>query len=103
MLKFIGYRPSVFALAAILAVPAAPLSAQELDTAPGDVTVYGSEPTEGPKIEGVIVARSGEQLRIATENGTNEIAIDDQTSIRAKGGFLGILSTLSLCLSVCPS
>lgn len=92
-----AYKNGALALIApiaMLAIPAgSTLSAQELPAAPDapSVTVTGEAPTEGPKIEGVIVARSGNMLRIAGEDGSVvELGIDEQTDIRAKGGFLGL-------------
>ncbi len=57
---------------------------------PADVltTVYGSE---GPEIEGVLSARSGELIKVVTADGaTTTIAVTDETQVRGTGGFLGI-------------
>ncbi len=57
---------------------------------PSDVltTVYGGE---GPEIEGVLSARSGELIKVITADGTTTtIAVDDETQVRSTGGFLGI-------------
>src|SRR3546814_961513 len=46
---------------------------------------------EGPEIEGIISARSGDGMQVTTADGTNTvIAINDATRIKASGGFLGI-------------
>ncbi|MEW4447556.1 OmpA family protein [Qipengyuania sp. JC766] len=64
----------------------------------GDVvaTAYGSLPdrsemTEGPEIEGIISARKGNRIQITSEDGTRTVVnVDDQTEIKASGGFLGL-------------
>ncbi len=87
---------SLFLLAA-LAVPASgSLSAQEQDRPEGEVltTVYGTqagERTAGPEIEGIISARSDDRIQVTAADGTRTtIAIDDETEIKASGGFLGL-------------
>src|SRR3546814_11376673 len=46
---------------------------------------------EGPEIEGIISARSGDGMQVTTADGTNTvIAINDATRIKASGGFLGL-------------
>nr|WP_247714016.1 OmpA family protein [Qipengyuania xiamenensis] len=69
------------------------LSAQE--TAPEDtnIDVYGQAMTEGPEVEGIITARTGDTMTVTLENGTRtDIIIDDGTEIKATGGFLGLSS-----------
>ena len=87
----------VLFLLATLAVPASGLSAQQQDPSNGEtLTVYGSLPdraemTKGPEIEGIISARSGDRVEVAVADGSRAIvAVDDQTRIRASGGFLGL-------------
>lgn len=54
------------------------------------VTVYGTL-TDGPDIEGIISARSGNQIQVTTNEGARTIiTIDEDTEIKAKGGFLGM-------------
>lgn len=50
-----------------------------------------AEMTEGPEIEGIISARSGDRIQVTTADGTNTaIAVNDATRIKASGGFLGL-------------
>lgn len=56
-------------------------------------TVYSSpaEMTEGPEIEGIISARSGDRMQVTTADGINTVvAINDATRIKGSGGFLGL-------------
>ena len=88
---------------AVLAVPAwSGLAAQQQIAADGanSITVTGSTPTdltglaEGPEVEGLISARSGEQMQITGADGTStRILVSDATKIRASGGFLGLNRT----------
>jgi outer membrane protein OmpA-like peptidoglycan-associated protein len=79
--------------AAALTIPAmGSLAAQELEAADDEVltTVYGTVPTEGPEVKGTIVARSDDRIQIRTEDGNSTVVtINDNTLIRATGGFLG--------------
>ena len=80
-------------LAGMLAVPAAGLSAQQAEATGDDVltTVYGEAPVEGPKVEGVITARRDNLLQVTARDGSRStIAINEETDIRGKGGFLGL-------------
>ncbi len=82
---------------AMLAGPAS-LAAQQQDSSNGEVmaTVYGTLPapeemTKGPKVEGIIAARSDGRIQVATADGNNTaIAIADYTKIKSSGGFLGL-------------
>ncbi|WP_411339502.1 OmpA family protein [Sphingopyxis sp. J-6] len=72
--------------------------AQAQDTAGGEpmATVYGTLPspeemTKGPKVEGIISARSDGRMQVTTADGNNTvIAIADYTKIKSSGGFLGL-------------
>lgn len=84
--------------AIIVAVPGS-LAAQQETPPDADLTatVYGApadeviELAEGPEIDGVISARRGDQIQVTSEDGANTIiAINDETQIRGKGGFLGL-------------
>jgi outer membrane protein OmpA-like peptidoglycan-associated protein len=87
-----------FALAA-LALPAwSALSAQQAEDP--SITVTGEAPadiaglSEGPEVEGVIAARHGDQLQIATADGASTaVLVSGATKIAAKGGFLGLNKT----------
>ena len=71
---------------------------QQQDSSNGEVmaTVYGTLPapeemTKGPKVEGIIAARSDGRIQVATADGNNTaIAIADYTKIKSSGGFLGL-------------
>ncbi|MFL0355575.1 OmpA family protein [Erythrobacter sp. GH1-10] len=86
-------KAGALALAAALAVTApTALAAQDQgDTDDVLTTVYGTVPTEGPEIEGVISARNGDMIQVTGEDGrAHMITILDETEIKAKGGFLGL-------------
>jgi OOP family OmpA-OmpF porin len=82
---------------AAMAVPAASLSAQGALDSPSSITVTGEAPpadleglSEGPKIEGIISARSGERIRVTTANGAStDVLISQASDIKSTGGFLG--------------
>lgn len=93
-MRVISNKAGATFLLAMLAMPAwTGLSAQQQQAAEGEVltTVYGSVPTEGPEIEGIISARDGERLQITGKDGTSTVVtIIDETRIRGTGGFLGL-------------
>jgi len=82
---------------AMLAGPAA-LAAQQQDTTEAEpmATVTAELPspdqmTKGPKVEGIISARSDGRMQVTTADGNNTaIAIADYTKIKSSGGFLGL-------------
>lgn len=76
-------------LLSAMALPmAAPLTAQEANS---DIDVYGSALTEGPKVEGMITARTDDRIQVTTENGqATTIIVDEGTEVKASGGFLGL-------------
>ncbi|MBO9499789.1 MAG: OmpA family protein [Novosphingobium sp.] len=98
-MKAVSKNSGALFLLAALAVPASGLYAQS-DTAPANgvlTTVYGERipdratMTAGPKIEGVIAARKGDMIQVATTDGSRKtIAIGDDTKVRSSGGFLGL-------------
>lgn len=62
-----------------------------------NINVYGTPPVdlasaaEGPEIEGIISARSGEMMQVTAADGTSTaIAIADGTKVRASKGLFGI-------------
>ena len=88
---------------AMLAAPAmggltaqAQEQAQETSDSEVMTTVYGQLPspdqmTKGPKVEGIISARSDGRMQVTTADGNNTaIAIADYTKIKSSGGFLGL-------------
>jgi OmpA-OmpF porin, OOP family len=82
-------------LVAMLAVSAAPsaFAQDQQQNGRDDIVVNGPAPsqmTEGPEIKGVIAARSGDQLKIATEGGaTTTVSITEATRIKSGGGLFG--------------
>ena len=81
-------------LLAMVAMPAwAGLSAQQ--NAPDPITVVGEAPadltglTEGPEVQGVISARTGDRIQVNTANGVTPILVSSATDIKSTGGFLG--------------
>jgi len=47
--------------------------------------------TEGPEIEGIISARSGDRVQVTTADGSSTVvAMNDATRIKSSGGFLGL-------------
>jgi len=95
----VSKSPRILLLAAMLAGTATiSVAAQPQDSSEGEVmtTVYGTLPspeemTEGPKVEGIISARSDGRMQVTTADGSNTtIAIADYTKIKGKGGFLGL-------------
>lgn len=84
-------------LVAALAVPAwSGLSAQQALPANGAITVTGSVPSdlkdlpEGPDVEGLISARSGERVQVNGVDGVTNVLVSDATKIVSSGGFLGL-------------
>jgi OmpA-OmpF porin, OOP family len=76
----------------MVALPAwSGLSAQAADS----ITVVGEAPadlsdlTEGPEIEGVISARSGDRIQVTGADGTTALLVSPATDIKSTGGFLG--------------
>jgi len=93
--------PRVFLLLAMLAGPVS-LSAQYQDPPEADLStsVYAapapdaSEMTEGPEIKGIISARSGNQVQVTAADGTRTlVTVNEDTQIKASGGFLGLSRT----------
>ncbi|MAX00606.1 MAG: cell envelope biogenesis protein OmpA [Sphingomonas sp.] len=94
-------QPKFLLTLALLAGTAVPAGAQDLPQPPETdtpMTVYGQQPvpaaaemTEGPEIEGIISARSGNSVQVTVDDGTKAvIALTDDTMIKAHGGFLGL-------------
>src|SRR3546814_16971675 len=70
--------------------------AQEASDSEVMTTVYGQLPspeemTKGPKVEGIISARSDGRMQVTTADGNNTaLALADSTKIKSSGGFLGL-------------
>lgn len=91
-MNIVSMKPGSLVLLALLAAPLpASLSAQEVeaqDASKESMMVYGSE---GPKIEGIITARSEDSMQITTAGGaTTVVAINEDTEVKGTGGFLGL-------------
>ncbi|KRA79765.1 OmpA family protein [Altererythrobacter sp. Root672] len=100
-MRVLSKGSSVPILLAALAMPAwGGLSAQQGPTNSSDsITVVGTAPTdltgltEGPEIEGIISARTGERLQVTGADGANTaILVSEATQIRSSGGPLGLSS-----------
>ena len=86
-------------LASVAAAAPVALAAQSQNPPEADIstTVSGPPPaetgamTEGPDIDGIITARSGDQLQVSTADGAaTTVAVSGDTRITARGGFLGL-------------
>lgn len=73
------------------------VQAQDAPESDGSLLVTGAAPpdmaqmAEGPKVEGIISARSGDRMQVTTADGSNTvITIADATTIKSSGGFLGL-------------
>jgi OmpA-OmpF porin, OOP family len=96
----ISQSPKLLLALAMIAVPASGSLAQQSQEPPAaDLSVSVDSPpapdatqmTEGPEIEGIISARSGDRMKVTSADGTDSIiTITDATEIRASGGFLGL-------------
>ena len=99
-MSVISRKSGALLLVAALAIPATGgLSAQQQYPEEGEAmtTVYGSLPDdlsglpEGPEIEGIISARSGDRVQVTTEEGSSTVfAVGSVTEIKSSGGFLGL-------------
>ena len=92
------HTPKALMVLGLVAAPVLGVSAQQ--TASGNevlTTVTAPRPpamdqlAEGPDIEGFISARSGDRVQVTAADGTRTVVtVTPETSIRAKGGFLGL-------------
>lgn len=102
-MNIVSKKPRVLILLAMLSASASGLSAQEQQPQQEPsgseflTTVYGSPPTdlsglaEGPEIEGIISARSGNRLQVTGGDGTDTVVtVGEVTEIKSSGGFLGL-------------
>ncbi|MBO9712835.1 OmpA family protein [Sphingomonas sp.] len=100
-MRIISKRPEVRLLLAALAVSApVSASAQQTPQDPSIVVTGERAPdgpmTPGPQIKGVITARHGDRMKVATADGRSVIiAINDATQIRAGGGLFSSRSKLA--------
>jgi OmpA-OmpF porin, OOP family len=99
-MNVISTSPRILLLAAMLAGTASvSLSAQSQEQPEGELTATvnsapapeAAEMAEGPEVEGIISARSGDRMQVTTADGANTVVtINDATKIKASGGFLGL-------------
>ncbi|MGH6653520.1 MAG: OmpA family protein [Sphingopyxis sp.] len=96
-MKAISSSPKlVLALAMLASTATISVAAQDTTEAEPMATVYGQLPTpdqmtKGPKVEGIIAARSDGRMQVVTADGSRQsIAIADYTKIKSSGGFLGL-------------
>ncbi len=79
-------------LLAMAALPAwSGLAAQGTDpiTVVGEAPADLSELAEGPEIEGVISARTGDRIEVTGADGATALLVSPATDIKSTGGFLG--------------
>ncbi|MXP26098.1 OmpA family protein [Altererythrobacter indicus] len=100
-MSFAINNSKAFLLITMLSVPATASFAAQQDPEPS-TTVYGAaaeetdatqtaDLTDGPDIEGIISARSGDRMQVTSADGSRSvITIDDSTDIKGTGGFLGL-------------
>ena len=96
-MKIVTNRPGRLVLLAMLAVPALGTAYAQPQEAPaGNITVTGAASpeagplTEGPQVQGIISARSGDRMQVTAPNGTSTtIALAPATRIKAGGLFGG--------------
>lgn len=100
-MRIISNSSRLLLLSTLFAGVASGVSAQtqQEPDAPLEVTVTyptpaeRSEMSEGPKIEGIISARSGAKVQVTAVNGTKSVVtIDDSTRITASKGLFGLNS-----------
>ena len=85
-------KPGLLFLYAALALPVSgSLSAQDQQGQTDNEVLTTVVGTQGPEIEGIISARSGDLLQITAADGTRtQVTINDETEVRGTGGFLGL-------------
>src|SRR3546814_16576766 len=97
-MSVISKSPRILLLLAMLTGTAsASLAAQQQDPSDADISaaVYSSpspeaaEMAEGPEIEGIISARSGDGMQVTTADGTNTV-IDRKSVVKGKSGSVRV-------------
>jgi OOP family OmpA-OmpF porin len=93
-MRVISNRSGVRFLAAMLAVSASSSAFAQQQSAPdSNIVVNGPAPSEmvaGPEIKGVITARNGDRIKVATADGASTVInISDTTRVKAGGGLFG--------------
>ncbi|ATE64100.1 OmpA family protein [Rhizorhabdus dicambivorans] len=91
----ISKRPKFGLLLAVLALPLPGVLSAQPQAADPYIVVEGVRPPQGPmvkgpEIKGVISARKGEQVKVATANGGSTLVfVNDATKIKAASGLFG--------------
>lgn len=100
-MSLVSRSPRAVLLIALLAGPAtASLALQPQDPPEAELSTSvavdpaGAAMAKGPVIEGIISARSTDRIQITAADGTNTlVAVNDETRIKSRGGFLGLNSS----------
>ena len=100
-MSLISRSPRAVLLIALLAGPAtASLALQPQDPPEAELSTSvavdpaGATMAKGPVIEGIISARSTDRIQITAADGTSTlVAVNDETRIKSRGGFLGLNSS----------
>lgn len=90
-MMMMGKRTTVLIAGAAIVLAAGTAGAQQ--TPPEDPTrvVTADRAQKGPEVKGTITARSGAKMQVTGDDGTRTvIEIDDRTTVKAGGGFLGM-------------
>ena len=94
-MRLVSNRAGALILLTMLAVPSSgAVFAQEQVEARNDITVTGIVPSflglpKGPEVKGVIVARTGDKIKVRLADGTDMvIGVTNETQVKASGGFL---------------
>ena len=90
---------SMLALGIVTAGVSTPAAAQQIPASEADVLTTVTAPAppsleglaDGPDLEGFISARNGNRVQVTAADGSTSVfTVTDETSIRARGGFLGL-------------
>lgn len=94
---FNNARAFLLAGACALSFPAAVMGQEMPPEADVTATVYGTRPLdpatmhEGPQVDGIISARSGDRMQVTAADGTRTVVtIGDNTEVKMRKGFLGL-------------
>ena len=94
-MRLVSNRAGALILLAMVAVPSSgAVFAQDQVETRTDITVTGTVPNfaglpRGPEIKGVIVARTGDRIKVRAADGTDMvIGVTNETQVKASGGFL---------------
>lgn len=95
-MSVISKSPKLLFMMAMLTGAASASLAQDRPDADISATYSAPAPAEmtaGPELEGIISARSGDQVQVTAADGTNTVVVvNESTKIKSSGGFLGLSS-----------